>query len=211
MAIQSANKVGPPVWNGTTWIGGWDPNHPAWNPNANPDYDKMPTNYTGQPVTGGGGGSGGSGGVGGGSGGSGGSAGGTPGAAQISTSITPRPVYTDAMTTTARNMAVNDAMRRASPISVYKKFDRPGASRSLATQSLAMPKIAAAYVDAAKAKAGIPLADMIANEQNLFQGQMARANEMMGLGRLALGEQSLNNYSVQQLIQMMAPLLGSVL
>lgn len=134
----------------------------------------------------------------------------TPGVGGINTTITPRSVFSNQQTAQARNMAVNDAMRRASPVSAYKQFDRPGVSRSLATQQRAMPTVARAYTDAAQAKAGIPLADFIANEQNLFQGELARANEFQGLGRLLLGEQSLNNYSVQQLLNSLAPILGSL-
>lgn len=229
--MPNPNGYEAPTWNGNRWVGGWETGHPSnsWHdPNYVDPWKNAPS--VAELVANGGGNNAGtttgwrpgdpvnypqtggranydqqgvppaqaSGGT------------GQAGVGQISSSITPRPVYSDAMTTKARNMAVNDAMRRASPISAYKKFDRPGASRSLATQQLAMPTIAGAYVDAAKAKAGIPLADLIANEQNLFQGQMARANEFMGLGQLQLGEQSLNNYSVQQLIQMLAPILGSV-
>lgn len=182
-------------WTQWTPEAGWNGTVPGWPTGSGASPPPATTNPQ-VPVGGGGGGGAG--------------AGGTPGMAQITPSITPQGVYSNKQTATARNMAVNDAMRSASSVSAYKQFDRPGASRSLATSQRAMPQIAKAYTNAAQAKAGIPLADTIANEQNLFQGQLARANEMAGLGKLALGEQSLNNYQMQQLLASLGPLLGSL-
>lgn len=128
----------------------------------------------------------------------------------INTSITPRSVYTPLMTQMAVNQAVSDS--RLTPQSVAKQFMRPGVSASQSTKYRSAPALAAGFSQGAQQAAGIPLADNIANEQNLMQGQLAKHQEWTGLAQLLLKQlglqQSVDQSQLGNLSQLMAMLGG---
>lgn len=105
--------------------------------------------------------------------------------ANVQTSIQPKGVYPEWMT----NVAVNQVQAQADQASnvpyLMKMFDRPGVSRSDATMGAIAPIIADKQVQAQSARAQIPFQDELANQKNLFMGQVARENEGLGLGNLA--------------------------
>lgn len=142
-------------------------------------------------------------------GGSGGSGSGSP-FGTINTSITPRSVYSPWQTQVAVNQAVADS--RISPNSVYKRFDRPGVSRSQSTKYRAAPTLASGFSLGQQQAAGIPLGDEIANQQNLMQGQLAKHQEFTGLAGLLLKQLGLGQMAQQSRlgnVSALMSLLGS--
>lgn len=144
-----------------------------------------------------------------GAGGTGGT-GGTGGLGSITTSITPKSVYTPLMTQLAVNQAVSDS--RLTPTSVAKQFMRPGVSASQSTKYRSAPALAAGFSMGAQQAAGIPLADNIANEQNLMAGQLAKHQEWTGLAQLLLKQlglqQTVDQSQLGNLSQLLAMLGG---
>jgi len=106
------------------------------------------------------------------------------GVGQIQTSITPKPIYQPWMTTTAVNTAQAKADQASNAPYLMKMFDRPGVSRSDAHFAAIAPIVAENQINAANARATIPFEDTVANERNLFLGQVARENEALNLGNL---------------------------
>ncbi len=108
-----------------------------------------------------------------------------PNAAQIGTSIVPQTIYPQWMTDTAVNQAVANADQRSNLDTLMERFDTPGVSRSSRHAALAAPLAAQSQLTAADARARIPFEDLMANQRNLFLGQVARENEALGLGNLS--------------------------
>jgi len=104
---------------------------------------------------------------------------------QISTSIQPQAIYDPWMTDVAVNQAVANADQRSNLSTLMGGFDTPGVSRSSRHAALAAPQMAQQQLTAADAKARIPFEDLMANQRNLFLGQVARENEGLGLGNLS--------------------------
>lgn len=104
---------------------------------------------------------------------------------QISTSIQPQAIYDPWMTNVAMNQAVANADQRSNLQTLMGGFDTPGVSRSSRHAALAAPQMAQQQLTAADAKARIPFEDTMANQRNLFLGQVARENEGLGLGNLS--------------------------
>lgn len=104
---------------------------------------------------------------------------------QISTSIQPQAIYDPWMTDVAVNQAVANADQRSNLQTLMGQFDTPGVSRSSRHAALAAPLAAQQQLTAADAKARIPFEDLMANQRNLFLGQVARENEGLGLGNLS--------------------------
>lgn len=104
---------------------------------------------------------------------------------QISTSIQPQAIYDPWMTDVAVNQAVANADQRSNLQTLMGQFDTPGVSRSSRHAALAAPLAAQQQLTAADARARIPFEDMMANQRNLFLGQVARENEGLGLGNLS--------------------------
>lgn len=141
-----------------------------------------------------------------------GATGGTGGTGSITTSITPKPVYTPLMTQLAVNQAVSDS--RLTPTSVAKQFMRPGVSTSQSTKYRSAPALAAGFSMGAQQAAGIPLADNIANEQSLMAGQLAKHQEWTGLAQLLLKQLGLQQTvdqsqlgNLSQLLRMLGGLM----
>lgn len=190
-------QIGRSAPSGTV-VGGqyWDHNQGRWvqAPGGTPEFTQMAPG-----------------------GGAGGAAGGGAGAGgaqspfgTIKTSITPRSVYTPLQTQMAVNQAVSDS--RISPNSVYKRFDRPGVSRSQSTKYRSAPAIAAGFSQGQQQAAGIPLGDEIANQQSLMQGQLAQHQEFTGLAGLLLKQLALQQMAQQSQIgnaSSLMALLGS--
>jgi hypothetical protein len=107
----------------------------------------------------------------------------------VQTSINPTPIYTPQMT----NQAVNQAFATAMPDlnSVVKQFDRPGVSRSAGTMAAAMPQMAEGALTAMQAQAEIPLQDMMANQQHLMAGEVAREQQGLDLANLLARNQQI--------------------
>lgn len=103
---------------------------------------------------------------------------------QIGTSIQPQSIYDPWMTDVAVNQAVANADQRSNLQTLMGQFDTPGVSRSSRHAALAAPLAAQAQLTAADARARIPFEDTMANQRNLFLGQVARENEALGLGNL---------------------------
>lgn len=104
---------------------------------------------------------------------------------QISTSIQPQGIYDPWMTDVAVNQAVANADQRSNLQTLMGGFDTPGVSRSSRHAALAAPQMAQHQLTAADAKARIPFEDLMANQRNMFLGQVARENEGLGLGNLS--------------------------
>lgn len=104
---------------------------------------------------------------------------------QISTSIQPKAIYDPWMTDVAVNQAVANADQRSNLESLMGRFDTPGVSRSSHHAALAAPLAAQSQLTAADARARIPFEDLMANQRNMFMGQVARENEALGLGNLS--------------------------
>lgn len=102
----------------------------------------------------------------------------------IQTSVQPQAIYEPWMTQNAVNQAVANADQRGNLQTLMGGFDTPGVSRSSRHAALAAPQAAQAQLTAADAKARIPFDDMMANQRNLFLGQVAREQEALGLGNL---------------------------
>jgi len=104
--------------------------------------------------------------------------------AHVGSSITPRPIYQPWMTQTAANTVQAQADQASNVPYLMKMFDRPGVSRSDAHFAAVAPLVAENQVNAATARASIPFEDSMANERNLFMGQVARENESLQWGNL---------------------------
>jgi len=99
-------------------------------------------------------------------------------------SITPSEIYPEWMTTVASNTAQAQADQASNLPYLMKMFDRPGISRSDAHMAAALPFAADAQIQGATARAQIPFEDAMANQRNLFLGQVARENESLQAGNL---------------------------
>ncbi len=103
-------------------------------------------------------------------------------------SFNPAPVYTPRMTGAGTNLAVAEQHQAGNLPHLMKAFDRPGVSRDAGQMSAAMPQVAQHNIQAAKARAGIPLDDLFANQQNLLRGQLGGERERLGYLGLAISQ-----------------------
>jgi hypothetical protein len=131
---------------------------------------------------------------------------------QAKTSVTPRNIFTPQQTAYNTNQGVANAFTQSDPYSLSKEMDRPGMSRSAATQRNLLPAQMQGRVQAAQAQAELPFADAAANANNMLRGQVAREGEALGwsdigssLNQNAMSRQLVNN---QQAISLLSTLLG---
>lgn len=111
----------------------------------------------------------------------------------VQTSIQPQGIYSDQMTQQATNQAVADADQKGDLNYLMRMFDQPGASRGDMQLGQAAPHVANAQLQAADARARIPWEDQMANQRNMFLGQVARENEGLGQGNLLARMYEMNN------------------
>lgn len=137
---------------------------------------------------------------------------GQPGVSNVQTSITPQSIYPAWMTKAAVNQVQAQADQASNLPYLMKMFDRPGASRSEANMGAALPYVAQAQSQALAGRAQIPFDDFMANQRNLFMGQVARENEALQLGnlsaRMAEAQQSNRMNDIQRQMSLLQQLVG---
>lgn len=105
-------------------------------------------------------------------------------ATNISTSIQPKPLFSDRQTRSALNQAVAGAQAQYQPYDLNKRFNNPGFSKGIGTARNMQAPLMAGRANAADAMATLPFNDMAANANQLLQGQVARENEAQGWGNI---------------------------
>ena len=136
----------------------------------------------------------------------------------VGLNFNPRPVYQPWQTAHAVNQQVADQTPDANY--AQKAFDGRGMSRSAGTLSAAMPAMSRQLSAGLLGSAAQPMEDYIANQQNMFSGEVNRsgmANRMGGLLNTLQGTQnqynlgSRNNQLTQQgqMLSLLQALLGS--
>lgn len=119
----------------------------------------------------------------------GGGAGASTGAAgfgNITTSIEPRPIYSEDMTRAATNLAVADQHKAGFLPDLMKRYDRTGISRGAGQTAKALGDAAGYNQAARRAAVQLPLEDAFANAGAIQQGQVAREGEAQGLAGVLL-------------------------
>jgi hypothetical protein len=120
--------------------------------------------------------------------GSGANAGGTgqAGFGNITTSITPRPIYSEDMTRGATNLAVAEQHKAGFLPDLLKRYDQHGVSRGAGQTARAMGDAAGYNQAARRAAVELPMEDAFTNAQAILGGQAAQAGEAQGLAGVLL-------------------------
>jgi hypothetical protein len=182
---------------------------PANNlPGAGREWDHLTTTlygsgsgsnpYSGNTLvdqSGGGNGSGGNGGNGGNNG---------NGGTTVTSSITPRPIYSPEDIARNTSQRVAQAFAAGDSRLLQQRFAGRGRSLDSGTASAVMPAVAQAENAAAEARIGSPLQDWYANQNNILQGQVGRAGEALGLANIQDQRQAALQ---QQQMSMLMPMI----
>lgn len=115
-----------------------------------------------------------------------GSGSGAGGFGNVSTSITPRPIYSEDMTRGATNLAVAEQHKAGFVPDLLKRYDRQGVSRGAGQMAKALGDSAGYNQAARRAAVELPMDDAFTNAQAILGGQAARSGEAQGLSAVLL-------------------------
>lgn len=100
--------------------------------------------------------------------------------------IQPKTVYTPQQTRSAMSQVQGAHRVGADPNVATKPFSRPGLGQSEGTFAAALPSMVGSRVAGNQAGSNLYLDDLVANQNQLLTGSIARDREMRGMGGLAL-------------------------
>ncbi len=100
--------------------------------------------------------------------------------------ITPKPIYSPGQTQSAMSQVRGAHRVGTDPQMAQKAFERPGMSRGEGTFAAALPGMIQGRVAGNAAGANVFMDDLVANQNQMLTGSIARDREMRGLGGLAL-------------------------
>lgn len=132
------------------------------------------------------------------------------GAQQISTSITPGPVYTPQQTQEAANSAVASNYMPL-PWLQSRYAGRGMSVNSPGVTTAVLPAYAQGLIGGQTASAQIPFQDTRADAQHILAGQTGRENEALGWSRLLSGADSVNRNFQMNSLQSLLSLLGGLM
>jgi hypothetical protein len=122
----------------------------------------------------------------------------------LNTSITPQIVYEPDLTAKAGNQILATQAQQSDPRWLMKQFSTPGRSWDAGTAAAATPYLAQGQFLGNQGYANLALGDMMANQESLMAGEIAREKEGLGLGNLLARLQ-------EQQLSFSSPLLNTLL
>ena len=110
----------------------------------------------------------------------------------VQTSINPRTTYDPWMTQSAVNQGVGALDKTNNLYSMFKKMDRPQSNfyRGPATMGRLTAPLAQYGAQRNSMMQGVPLQDAYTNQQSVYNGQMNRENEALGLAQNQANQES---------------------